>query len=582
MTSASAATRRLPKPLVPALVSALLVLLLSTGISAAMFVYRAASPLLSAGELNNYFAYFQDLVAAPIAIAFLLFVIFVRAPRFAQLRWPWSDRSAIAAIAIGVFGLTYGGTWLVFGRYGLSIDEFMADFDAQILRSGRLFGHVPPAMRPMVDALQPIWLFKTADGSVWSSSYLPGNGAIRAAFSLLGDRALANPALAAASVALTYAIARELEPQDRRFALIAVLLLVTSSQFLVTAMTPYAMTAHVALDLAWLWLVLDDRPWSRAGALAVSFLACGLHQAIFHPLFVLPFLPWLWASGRRWQAMVYCVAIAAFTLFWLNYWSIALALVAPGSSAAGLLRVPLLERVVALLDNARQMSSAAHAADNLLRLLSWQNPLLWVGVAAAVIGLPRLPRISWCLLAGVVLTIGVMLLLMPAQGHGWGYRYLHGLLGNLALLGAYGWKRIAAAGPAKELRVREWLILSAALSLLVLLPLRAWQADAFVRPYREADARIGAIPADVVIIEHAGRWFAQDLVRNRPDLRNRPLRMLASELDGDDAERLCHHFRVRIVGPGSSELRPLRDLGAPALQRIARSRIDDLRDVGCG
>ena len=102
-------------------------------------------------------------------------------------------------------------------------------------------------------------------------------------------------------------------------------------------------------DFYWprLWLVLDDRPLSRAGAVGVSFLACGLHQVIFHPLFALPFLPWLWARGRRWTAILYLVAIVAFTLFWLNYWTIALAHTAPGSSAAGLLQVPLLDRIEA-------------------------------------------------------------------------------------------------------------------------------------------------------------------------------------------------------------------------------------------
>ena len=33
-----------------------------------------------------------------------------------------------------------------------------------------------------------------------------------------------------------------------------------------------------------------------------------------------------------------------------------------------------------------------------------------------------------CLVLGIVATLGVVLLLMPYQGHGWGYRYLHGCL----------------------------------------------------------------------------------------------------------------------------------------------------------
>jgi hypothetical protein len=570
-------------PVALPLLAALLLVALSTCFSLHMYLNRQTDPLFWDLQINNYFAYHQDLVAAPIILAFLLIIGFVRLPGRFRPTWPWSNRGTVLAIAAAVSAATYLGTRLLFGAFGLSIDEFMADFDARILRSGALFGQVPPAMRPMVDALQPIWLFKTADGSLWSSSYLPGNAAIRALFSLIGDRALASPVLAAISVLLTHAVARKLEPADRGFAIVAVLLLVSSSQFLVTAMTPYAMTAHLALNLAWLWLVLDDRPASRAGALGVSFLACGLHQAIFHPLFALPFLPWLWLNGKRWQAAaLYLVAIGGFTLFWLHYWTFALALVAPGASPAGLLKVPLIERIQALLDNATLASAWAHHRDNLLRLLTWQNPLTWVGVAAATIGIARLPRISWCLLGGVALTIAAMLLLMPAQGQGWGYRYLHGLLGNLALLGAYGWKRIAAASPDHQLRASQWLAASLAVSLLILLPLRLWQAQAFTWPWREADRRIAAVPADVVIIEHAGRWFAQDLVRNEPGLGNRPLRMLAGKLAPKDAAWVCGHFRVRVIGPTSPELAPLQELGLGNARKIAEQRIKQLRSVGCG
>jgi len=43
------------------------------------------------------------------------------------------------------------------------------------------------------------------------------------------------------------------------------------------------------------------------------------------------------------------------------------------------------------------------------------------------------------LVAGLVLTLLAMFMLLPYQGHGWGYRYLHGLIGSAALLGGYGW-----------------------------------------------------------------------------------------------------------------------------------------------
>ena len=93
-------------------------------------------------------------------------------------------------------------------------------------------------------------------------------------------------------------------------ALIAAALLGTSSQLIVMAMTAYAMPAHLAFNLAWLWLFLRGGKAGHAGAIAVGFLATGLHQLVFHPLFVAPFILRL-LFHRRWGlAALYIVAYA--------------------------------------------------------------------------------------------------------------------------------------------------------------------------------------------------------------------------------------------------------------------------------
>ncbi len=76
-------------------------------------------------------------------------------------------------------------------------------------------------------------------------------------------------------------------------------------------------------------------------------------------------------------------------------------------------------------------------------------------------------------LGGLVIVPLFTLFVLPFQGHGWGYRYLHGQLGNLALLATYGWFRIA------DRKSGEWRAVFAvvlAFSVAVLLPLRAYQA----------------------------------------------------------------------------------------------------------
>jgi hypothetical protein len=259
----------------------------------------------------------------------------------------------------------------------------------------------------------------------------------------------------------------------------------------------------------------------------------------------------------------------------MAYRTIALSALSAGAKPAG---QTLGAEVQMLVERAAQTASWAHGADNLLRLLTWQNPLLWVVLAAALLAPRRLPAVAWALLGGIILTVVATLLLMPAQGHGWGYRYLHGMLGSLALLGAFGWKRIHAELP----QVDRWLPVSAAVSLLLLLPVRAWQAETFARPWRQADARIEAVDADIVLIEHRGRWFANDLVRNDPYLNNRPLRLLAGKLSATEAGRLCHHYRVRVLSWTSPELQPLRPTALRGERVQAVRTLRRLNAAGCG
>jgi hypothetical protein len=86
---------------------------------------------------------------------------------------------------------------------------------------------------------------------------------------------------------------------DRMGAGLAVLLLATSGQVIFTGMTAYAMPAHLFFNVVWLWLFLIDRRGTDLAALAVGFMAMGLHQSLFHPMFAGPwFLLLLWQ--RRW------------------------------------------------------------------------------------------------------------------------------------------------------------------------------------------------------------------------------------------------------------------------------------------
>ena len=199
------------------------------------------------------------------------------------------------------------------------------------------------------------------------------------------------------------------------------------------------------------------------------------------------------------------------------------------------------------------------------------------------------------LVFGIGLTVVAMMVLLPYQGHGWGYRYLHGFLGSGCLLAAFGWLKLREATPEDAARIDGGLALACAFSLLVLFPIRAVQASLFSRPYAESFAAISRTDADVVVVDAEGRFFADDLVRYDPSLRNRPkvvhLALLTPELIGT----LCARYRVSVFTPemaaehGIRAGRPERDpklvdlrraLNAPACRRGAGASARTVRPGG--
>jgi hypothetical protein len=195
----------------------------------------------------------------------------------------------VGVLAI-VAGIVVLGTKFCALGYAFSRDEAMVEFDAAILATGRLIATVPPEWRPFVPALQPEFRLAIPGDVAWVSSYLPGNAALRAVLGLVFNSAFTNAILMLVAVLAVFAIAKRLWPDRPDAWAISVLLLATSSQALFMAMTPYAMSAHLALNLLWLWLFLRDDKAGHLAAVGVGFVATGLHQIIFHPLFVAPFL----------------------------------------------------------------------------------------------------------------------------------------------------------------------------------------------------------------------------------------------------------------------------------------------------
>jgi hypothetical protein len=478
--------------------------------------------------------------------------------------------------------IVWAGARFVYQNFGLSADEFMAEFDARIISTGRLLASVTPDWRAYVPALQPIFRLELPENAYWISSYLPMNAAIRAVFVLLGEPAWEGVVLAGVAIIAVFGVARRLWPDRPDAAVVSIVLLVCSSQFLITAMTPYAMTAHLALNMVWLWLFLRDTRAAHVMAAGVAFVACGLHQIVFHPLFAAPFVVSL-VIARRWKLATYYAAVYGLIgVFWILYWSLVLGEVnAPTAAAADIGALYFVQRVYAMID--LSLKGPLLMGLNLLRFLAWQSPLL---IPLALVGLFARRNRDWTIIslaAGILLTLGVVLVLMPFQGHGWGYRYLHGFLGSLSLIAAQGWIHVTDRGPLTARTPILALSSSVLLSLFVLLPWRAYQVHAFVEPYASAAESIKHSSAGVVIVDATDIWYGEDLVRNDPFLGASPKVLSLWNLDEARLSELCRRYDVAIFDQIGARRLGIRIVPSLPVMAEHNSKLRALApSLGCG
>ncbi|HTX48795.1 MAG TPA: hypothetical protein VME40_05325, partial [Caulobacteraceae bacterium] len=521
----------------------------TAGLPLTLGAWFATATLLFPTE--TYFFWTQDLPIFVACIAITATLRFVPPARLAPLAkaleapaWLWVFGLAGVCAVAGVVGV-----WLVFENYTLSLDEFMANFDARIFAHGELLAPIPPAWRPYAEALQPIFTLPIPDDAFWASAYLPVNAAMRAAASLIGAQDALNPLLSALAIVATYGVGRRLWPGEPRLALIAAVLLGGSSQLIVTGMTAYAMPAHLAFNMAWLWLFLRGGRAGHAGAILVGFLATGLHEIVFHPLFVAPFVLQLWLE-RRWRlAGLYTAAYAGIGVFWMEWWPLAFHLAGiPTSVSTGAGSTFLAQRVAELLAKL-DVDNLAVMSESLVRFVTWQNPLTVPLALSAVLAAQRAKGAMRSIVWGIGLTLIVMACLTPTQVHGWGYRYMHGLLGTTCLLAAWGWGRLTASlAPELKAGAAGGLVAASAISLFVLTPIRAWQAWSFCHPFAEANALIQHANVDVVVVDDTGAhaFNAGTLVRNDPLLEHRPKVIALAPLDEDDVANLCGAYSIAL------------------------------------
>jgi hypothetical protein len=198
-------------------------------------------------------------------------------------------------------------------------------------------------------------------------------------------------------------------------------------------------------------------------------------------------------------------------------------------------------------------------------LFSWQTPVVPLLLVAAAFGWRRLPPFGRDLFAGLAFTFVFYSFFPIGQGHGWGYRYLYGVLGNVVLLAAFGFEM------ARERlwRPRALVALSVASAVALQIPVRAVEAERFVRPFARALDYVQTVPQPVLIVDPRIAWYAQDLVRNSPFLDNQPKVMNGGRLPPIRRQELEQQFPGGVRDLRPDELRRLGYPGVTASDRAA-------------
>lgn len=509
--------------------------------SAALFMSSLGLALFGSGPfLTRWFLSTQDVPALLLAVLIAFVAVLPVRPEVTEVS---ADGRHVLVLAVALILVGYFGHFWLLSGYDMSRDEQMATFDAMVYGQGKLVQPVPPFWQGNIEVLNTLFMSVQSGSVAWLSSYLPVNSAVRALFGAVSAPELANPTLAALGAVALWRCVERLWPGDKAALAIALLFYGMSAQVLVTSMTSYAMTGHLALNLVWLALFLREDRWGDAGAIAVAFLATGLHQPVPHPLFAAPFLLALGFANKR-RGAAFVMAYALIGLFWLGWPQVIAPMLSVTGGAAEAQNGDFIGRMVALFTH-RDSLGLFETCANLLRFVAWQHvlavPLALIGMMAA-----RRDRVAMGLVGGVALTVLFMAVVLPYQGHGFGYRYLHGLIGNVALLAVYGWKRLEA----HRATLQPVLLRTSLATVGLMLPLQAFFAHSFYAPYAEARMRILALEADYAVVPVSGVAFAGDLVFNPPELDQKPILLMEPLLyRAGFIGRLCEGAPVVAVVP---------------------------------
>ena len=490
----------------------------------------------------------------------------------------------LMGIALLTVVFVAAGASCVYRSFALSMDEFMMLYQSTILQNGYFVAPADPDWLPMASALRPGFLIVDWNYGYWAPGYRPGTSILHAVFSFFGIGGLMNAFFCGASVVLVVAIARQTLPNCKGAGFWAAIFLLISPQFLLIGMSPYTMNAHLLASLLWLYLFTLDRPGTHVMAMTVGAFAFGLHQVNVHAMFALPFLVHLLVWRGRWRLaaaymLTYAIALGVWT-FWMDIavWAQGLDPIEQDLVASSDGGVVYLKNAIDNGLNQQSWEKVIFWAMNLSRFLAWQNVIVVPLLIYALKSWRKLPVVLKLMAISIVTTLLPYIVLMPDQGHGWGYRYLHPVLGNIAILAAFGLLNVGPALSGKLCRVALW---ATAFTFIIGVPLRAYQMHTVIAPMDRAMNYIEGQSADIVLVDTKSIWYGSDLVRNDPFLTNSPIVLSNAHLSDKNLAMLCQINTIKLVAAEELMTFGIKRLRTSAEDNPIESAHDRLKRLEC-
>ncbi len=406
-------------------------------------------------------------------------------------------------IVFGFFGVVQ--------QYAFALDEWAVLFQSQIFLQGHWHQSILLSHHELAKALTPYLILHDSFHQTWISFYLPIHTLFFTLFEFFKIGWMLNIVLTAFTALLLLQIHDHLWPDKKSTRIWVILLLISSAQSLCMAMSYFSMTSHFFMNVLWLRVSLETGK-KRLWLLPISFLAMGLHQPFLHGLFIAPFLArWFFTTKN----VLLRVAVTLFYLsalgFWIAYWNHSNPLFGTHSSMIG-------------FPNAL---SIINQLCHLIRMVSWISPLIGIGLVCLWAQRPRISPLFQDLLLGVLLTFAFYFCFELSQGRGWGFRYGHGILQKLILLSLLGFYSLSDAD--RHFINRLWTPVLIYI-FVILYPLKLAEIYFELKPYQTADQKIKSMQIDYVILSPHDAWYANDLIRNSPQLTEKPLRLNADQL----------------------------------------------------